>query len=423
MALTSTADHRTSTLLLCAILHAFTHLYQVALIPLYLLVQRDFELSSVQSATFFVTLMGIAYFVPSYPMGVMADRFSRKRLLGIGLLINSLGFIGLASAPSYGWALACIVLSGFGGSFYHPAATALVARLFPVGTGRALGFLGMGASLGFFVGPIYSGWRAEISGSWRTPVLELGLVGLIAGLLFLLVAREQPASEARAKLHHVRERLFATPQMWMFFFLACLAFSLRDFGGSGMGTLSSLFLQKARDFSPGLAGLALSAIFLASAFSNPIFGSLSDRGRMRWISFVLIMAALFIVLFPRVSHDWTFPTLALYGFFFLSNFPMVEAALMQSVPDSVRGRVFGLFITVGGLLGNLGHWAGGTWVKQLGPAASVPEEYFGLFAVLALMVCASVLGLPCLAALRHREMHASVLAPASPTAAARIESA
>src|SRR5688572_20542221 len=143
-------SHRTRTLILASVLHGFTHVYQVALLPLYFLIQQDFKLAGVGQATFLVTLLMLAYFLPSYPLGALADRVSRKKLLALGLLINAAGFVGLAFAPNYFAALICVAVAGFGGSFYHPAATAMIARLYPVGTGKALGILGMGASVGFF---------------------------------------------------------------------------------------------------------------------------------------------------------------------------------------------------------------------------------------------------------------------------------
>src|SRR5688500_16284078 len=96
--------HRNRTLWLCTALHGFTHLYQVALIPLYLLIQKDFGLKNEGEATFLVTALSIAYFLPSYPIGVLADKISRKKLLGIGLFVNALAFIALAYAPNYGTA-------------------------------------------------------------------------------------------------------------------------------------------------------------------------------------------------------------------------------------------------------------------------------------------------------------------------------
>src|SRR5256886_16008139 len=94
-------NHKVRTLWLCGALHAFTHIYHVALMPLYLPIQQDLQLASVGKATLLVTVMMIGYFVPSYPMGMLADRLNRKKLLGIGLAINALAFIGLSMAPNY----------------------------------------------------------------------------------------------------------------------------------------------------------------------------------------------------------------------------------------------------------------------------------------------------------------------------------
>ena len=93
-------NHKVRTLWLCGALHAFTHIYHVALMPLYLPIQRDLQLAGVEQATLLVTLTMIAYFVPSYGMGVLADRLSRKKLLATGLMINGLGYLGLSFAPN-----------------------------------------------------------------------------------------------------------------------------------------------------------------------------------------------------------------------------------------------------------------------------------------------------------------------------------
>jgi MFS family permease len=402
--------HRMRTLGLCTALHAFTHLYQVALLPLYLLIRRDFQLTHDGQATFLVTIMGIAYFVPAYPMGILADRVSRKKLLGTGLFINALGYVGLAFAPTYSSAIACLLLAGFGGSFFHPAATALVAQLFPEAPGRALGRLGIGASLGFFLGPLYAGWRAA-GGHWRTPVLELGILGVAGAIVFFLLATDhEPASPDRSEPAH-SEKMFATPALFGLFVLAACLFSLRDFAGSGMASLSSLFLQHAHDFDPKQTGLALSCIFLASGISNPLFGHWSDRGRIRWAAFVLVIAALMIFIFPRVPPEDASFVFIVYGFFFMANYPMVEAGLMESVHDAVRGRVFGFFITIGGLVGNLSHWYVGDRVKRLGSGAAAAANYFGIYALLAVFVLLALGGLACLHGIRRRENEIAPIAP------------
>jgi MFS family permease len=409
----TTSPHHTRTLWLIGALHAFTHLSSVILLPLYLPIVRDLKLSGENEATALVSVIMVSYFLPSYLMGVLADKVSRKGLLGWGLALNALGFIGLSQAPSYGWAIAACVLAGFGGSFFHPAATALIARLFPIGTGRALGRIGIGASVGFAIGPTYAGWRAEAAG-WRQPVLEFGILGLVMAVAFWWLgesapsvpkksAAAAPASPLKLGSSQTRVPMFHGAVPWILFLFAALFFTLRDFAGFGMGSLGSLFLQHVHHFSLKETGLTLSGLFLASAISNPLFGSLSDKHRTGWIAFVLIAAAILVAVVPFVPPGSIVFVLLAYGFFLMASYPMVEAALMQVVPDAVRGRVFGLWITIGGLISNLSHWIIGTWVKSLGPAADVESSYYPAYGLLAAFVLVSIGGAFCLRALAKRQ--------------------
>jgi MFS transporter, FSR family, fosmidomycin resistance protein len=385
--------HGTRTLWLVGILHAFTHLYQVALMPLYLAMVADLKLASVEEAGLLVSAMMMAVFLPSYPMGVLADRMSPKKLLATGLLVNAAGFVGLAFARSFGEALACVIAAGLGGSFYHPAATGLVVRLFPDKPGRSLGLTAIGASVGFFVGPMYAGWRAQADG-WRAPVLELGLAGLAMAAAFWWLADE--ATARRAERAPAGTRLFPGVAAMAAFFAMALFFASRDFAGSGNGTLSSLFLQNAHGDTLAQAGRALSLVFLASAVSNPVFGHLSDRNRSAWVLGLLMISAVGLVLLPHLTRGWFEPGLVGFGFFFMATYPIVEAELMKVFPDSARGRMFGLFITVGGMVGNLSHWVVGRWVHELGPAGRTTAAYAPIYATLAGLIVVSLAAIPCL---------------------------
>jgi MFS family permease len=115
-----------------------------------------------------------------------------------------------------------------------------------------------------------------------------------------------------------------------------------------------------------------------------------------------------------VPSRWTLPVLVVYGFFFMASYPMTEAAIMESVPDAVRGRVFGLFVMGGGVLGNLSHWAIGAKVRHLGAAAHSVSAYFPIYAVVALLVLVSLTGLLCLHAIQRRE---GAVTPNAPSAA------
>lgn len=388
-----TISSRNRTLFLSAILHAFTHIYQIALMPLYLLIRDDLALESIEEATLLVTVMMVSYFLPSYPMGRLADRANRRNLLALGLLVNGLGFILLGLSKTFAWALVSVVVAGVGGSCFHPAATALIAGLYPERPGRALGWLGVGASVGFFFGPLYAGWRAH-DGGWRAPVIELGVLGVVMAGVFWKWASEGGRTSGHSPV--VREKLFKRGTVLVAFLCMALGFSLRDFAGAGNATLSSLYLQKAYGDSVELAGRALSFVFLASAFSNPIFGHWSDKNRLGWAAGLLLVAAGCQACLPHLSHG-AFPYgLMAFGFFLMATYPVVEAALMQAVPASIRASFFGLFITIGGLLGNGSHWAIGKLVAGLGTAANDPKAYTAMFSILAACLALSIVALPCL---------------------------
>src|SRR5438045_8770906 len=107
-------SHQMRTLWLCGALHMFTHLYQVALLPLYFLIQKDLQLAGIERATLLVTAMMAAYYLPSYHAGLFADHWSRKKLLAWGLAINGLGFILLSQARTYPLAICGVVIAGLG---------------------------------------------------------------------------------------------------------------------------------------------------------------------------------------------------------------------------------------------------------------------------------------------------------------------
>jgi MFS family permease len=131
--------------------------------------------------------------------------------------------------------------------------------------------------------------------------------------------------------------------------------------------------------------------------------SLSDRKRKRWITLVLGLGSVLIIFLPYVSPAWMFPYLLLFGFFFLASFPTIEAALVQSVPDAVRGRVFGFYVMITGTVGALAPWMIGLRMKHIGGAAHKGHSYYGIFAALGGLGLLALAGLPCLHAIRKRE--------------------
>src|SRR5438067_11088084 len=98
---------RHATLVLCTVLHAFTHAYGTLLVPLYLLMSADLKLGGVSRASAVVTVYGLVYCLGSYAAGVMADRANRKALLGVGLLGNALAITAMGLTRQYELIMLC----------------------------------------------------------------------------------------------------------------------------------------------------------------------------------------------------------------------------------------------------------------------------------------------------------------------------
>src|SRR5262249_9156710 len=150
------------------------------------LMKDDLSRSGVKSIALIVTIYGMVYCLFSYPAGILADRFNRKTLLAIGLFGNSLAILAMGLTRHYEALVALGIIAGLFGTLFHPTANALIPAHFPRNPGMAIGLMGIGSGLGFFLGPQYSGWRAAAVPSiwsgraaWQIPCIELGLLGLL----------------------------------------------------------------------------------------------------------------------------------------------------------------------------------------------------------------------------------------------------
>jgi len=381
------------TLGLCTTLHAFTHAYQALLVPLYLLIVADLQLSGVKSAALIVTVCNVIYFLLSYPAGVLADRHNRKTLLGIGLVGNALAILLLASTHHY-WAILLLAASaGVFGSLFHPAANALVPAHYPNSPGMAVGLMGIGSGLGFFVGSQYSGWRAETISSpyfglsrWQIPCVELAIVGVLFGAFFLLVAREVPHAASQTRRHpmgsHLRFQVL----------LIAVVLGLRDFAGVATLTLVSVYLQKAHDYTAEQTGWVLGAMGLISILSTPIsVWATGGRRRLQGLGGIVILAGVTQFIVPHVPIGWVLTVLIVFQIFHLSSYSVAEVAMVELVVPAHRGRAIGLLLTVCGTLGAISPWAMGLWTDLLGQSAYRQSGYIIPFTVLGTLMILSSL--------------------------------
>ena len=99
--------------------------------------------------------------------GSLADRFGRRRLMLIGVVVFALASIAAAVAPSGGMLILARLVQGVGGSMILPTTLSLINATFR-GRERGIAFAVWGSTIGGMaaVGPLLGGWLTT-SFSWR----------------------------------------------------------------------------------------------------------------------------------------------------------------------------------------------------------------------------------------------------------------
>ena len=129
-------------------------------------------------------------------VGLLSDRFGRRKLFLIGIVIFLLGSLGSGSAQDPSFLIASRAVQASGAAMMLPSSIAVINVLFE-GRQRAAAFGLWGAIFGGAagLGPLLGGWLAE-DFSWRWAFLVNIPIGIIAGLLVIRFVPENYGRKA-----------------------------------------------------------------------------------------------------------------------------------------------------------------------------------------------------------------------------------
>ncbi len=130
--------------------------------------------------------------------GSMADRFGRRRVFQLGLLLFTLGSLLCSVAPSLGWLVVFRMVQAVGGSMLNPVAMSIIVNTFtdPQERARAIGFWGAVVGVSLALGPVVGGVLVTGVG-WRSIFWINVPIGLAAILLTRLFVPESRAERPR----------------------------------------------------------------------------------------------------------------------------------------------------------------------------------------------------------------------------------
>jgi MFS family permease len=325
------------------------------------------------SAAFHVPATSIQWIVLTYmvtfavaliPAGRLADRAGHARIFQGGLALTGGAHVLCGLAPAWTWLLGARVVQGLGAALLMGSAPALVTLSTDADRrGRALGRLGLAASLGAVVGPLAGGLLVGALG-WRVVYLgRLPLVMLALGLARALPGKSVSPGSARADVGAPA----AIPPVGSpdgltdlrAFVIANAAHLLAFVALFAVWLLVPYYLIDRRGFPAGLGGLLFTTGPLAQACAAPLGGRLADRGAGRWLAPLALALEGVGLWFTGRLDDVATParivvTLGLGGFgsglFLVANMHYVMAALAPS-RQGMAGSLVALMRTAGVVVG------------------------------------------------------------------------
>lgn len=134
--------------------------------------------------------------------GWLADRYGRRRIFRLGLVIFALGSIAAGASNSIGMLIAARALQAVGGSMQYPAGLALLLTAFPRGRHQtAIGIWGATGGLAAALGPTLGALLIEAFG-WRAVFYVNVPVAVAALVIGARVLPESTLSPTRVRSAH-----------------------------------------------------------------------------------------------------------------------------------------------------------------------------------------------------------------------------
>lgn len=363
--------------------HLFSHLYVVALPPLFPLIRMDMQLTTTQLGLI-ITVLAVGALL-QVPVGGMVDRTGARSVAVGGMGVTAVGITLAGVGGTYNWLLLGAAVSGIGQSSYHPANYTIVEAVSPPGTlGRSFSIHTFGGTIGFALAPVLVGTLGLLT-DWRIALMMTGLAGVgYAGLMWVILPAEQTTPDARGEesesfLAGIETILRSRRMLVMAAF-----FLLMAAGMSGIMTYTPLYVIDGLGATETVGNIALSAFFGVSSMSVLLGGVLADRTDPRLMISVgmgtIIMMLAMLQAFPQVHSPWVIVGIfGFAGFGFGLIFASRDRLVSLAMPHGTAGTSFGLVFTIGAVGTILSPVVLGLLIDGLGVASA----FIGVMVLLA----------------------------------------
>ncbi|WP_295473539.1 MFS transporter [uncultured Pseudomonas sp.] len=353
-------------------------------------IRKEWQLSDFQ-----LGLMGTAftlvYAIAGLPLGRLADKGSRKTIMGCGLAVWS-GLTAVNGLVGSFWSFLLVRMGvGIGEASYAPAANSLIGDLFPAQRrARAMGLFMLGLPLGLLLAFFSIGAMVKAFDSWRAPFFIAAVPGLVLAL-FMFFIREPKRGAAESVVVNeapidqpLRRLLGIATFRWLV--LAGLAYNFATYAcNSFMVPMLQRYFQISLQEAAVATGVIVGVTGLIGLTAGGwIADKLHERslnGRLLFAAFSMLVATLATgyALHAGLVAISLFVALFSLGWLFAYNFyTCVYPAIQDVVEPRLRATAMavffaGLYLLGGGLGPVVVGWLSDHFAVQAMQAAGAVE--------------------------------------------------
>jgi MFS family permease len=347
-------------------------------------IKADLALTDTQLGLLGGVAFAIFYSTLGIPLAAWADRWIRKSILAMALIVWS-GMTALCGlAPSFAWLLALRIGVGVGEAGASPPSHSLISDYFPPKKrATALSIYSLGIPIGSALGFIIGGWGDQLL-SWRATFMLVGIPGIFMAFVVQFTLREpERGMSDPGHIHRAEDKAPPLRVVWetiktrtAFWWLA-FATAFHSLVGYGLGGWNGSFLRRfPHDLDPGVAGTWLAILGIPAALGTFFGGWAADRiadktGEDRWYMWLPGLATISMLPFQIVAYrtDNTYLTLTMFAFatFLASMYLGPAFGITQRLVDvRMRAVAAAILLFVLNIIGmGIGPWLVGLLSSSL----------------------------------------------------------
>ena len=414
-------------------------------------IKHDLQLSDTQFSLLHGLAFSLFYAFMGIPIALLADRYSRPKIIAIGVAFWSLATAACGLSRNFAQMFLARIGVGVGEAALSPATYSMLSDMFPrEKLGRAVGVYSIGSFIGGGMAFLIGGYVIDLLKSvdtvtlpwvgamrpWQVTFFIVGLPGLLIALLILLTVRDPQRlglrrnASGQVQKPAMKDTFRFLGRHRRTFFCHYLGFSFYAMALFALLGWTPAFYMRKFGMSPVDAGYMLGVVVLVANTAGVFRGGwLMDWLARRGYSDAPLRAGVIgaagmavpAVIFTQVDSLWLSVGLLLPAMFFAS-FPMpTSTAAMQILPpNQLRAQVSALFLLISNLIGlGLGTTAVAMLTDRLFKNPAAVGQSMSVLVGVATVLCIVLLALGCKHYRRSLNLETQELRPLEP---ARVSS-